>query len=239
MARRRMFSLDVVDTDVFTDMAVSAQALYFHLGMHGDDDGFVSSPRKIVKSIGCNGDDLKLLIARGFIIPFDSGVVVIRDWNTNNTLRNDRYHPTIYQTEKAEIQENDSGQYELVAKVATKQLPSGNQMEPEHNITKLNLTKHNLESTADKPPRTRFTPPSEDDVLLFFSEQGASAEEAKHFFDYYTSNGWKVGKNAMKDWKAAARNWIRRNNPASQNRQTNGGKNDDGNNQRIVRTTRL
>lgn len=91
MARRRMFSLDVVDTDAFTEMPVSAQALYFHLGMHGDDDGFVSSPRKIEKSVGCNSDDLKLLVAKGFIIPFDSGVVVIRDWNANNTLKNDRY----------------------------------------------------------------------------------------------------------------------------------------------------
>ena len=97
MARRRMFSLDVVDTDNFTEMSVSAQVLYFHLGMHGDDDGFVSSPRKIAKSVGCNTDDLKLLVAKGFIIPFDSGVVVIRDWNANNTLRNDRYRPTIYQ----------------------------------------------------------------------------------------------------------------------------------------------
>lgn len=239
MARRRMFSLDVVDTDVFTDMAVSAQALYFHLGMHGDDDGFVSSPRKIAKSIGCNGDDLKLLIARGFIIPFESGVVVIRDWNTNNTLRNDRYHPTIYQTEKAEIQENDSGQYELVATLATKQLPSGNQMEPEHNITKLNLTKHNLESTADKPPRQRFQPPSEDEMIEYFVKKGSSEEEAKTCYNYYLSNGWKVGRNPMKNWAAAANSWIARNNSNKQNRQSNGGKNDDRNNQRIVRTTRL
>lgn len=113
MARRRMFSLDVVDTDAFTEMPVSAQALYFHLGMHGDDDGFVSSPRKIEKSVGCNSDDLKLLVAKGFIIPFDSGVVVIRDWNANNTLKNDRYKATRYEKEKSLLQLDSFGRYNI------------------------------------------------------------------------------------------------------------------------------
>ena len=93
MALKRMFSLSVTDTDKFLDMSVSAQALYFHLGMHGDDDGFVSSPRKIARSVGCNDDDLRLLASKGYIIPFESGVIVIADWNINNTLKNDRYHP--------------------------------------------------------------------------------------------------------------------------------------------------
>lgn len=76
MAQKRMFSLSVIDTDRFLEMPVSAQALYFHLGMHGDDDGFVASPRKIARSVGCNVDDLRLLAQKNFIIPFESGVVV-------------------------------------------------------------------------------------------------------------------------------------------------------------------
>lgn len=210
MARRRMFSLDVVDTDNFTEMSVSSQVLYFHLGMHGDDDGFVSSPRKIAKSVGCNKDDLKLLVAKGFIIPFDSGVVVIRDWNANNTLRNDRYRPTIYQAEKAAIEVNKFGRYELVSSVSTALQPSGNQMEPQLNLTEPNGTEPRKE-IADKPPRPRFTPPSEDEAINYFDEQGSSAAEAKSFLDYYAANGWKVGGRAtMKNWQAAARNWIRR-----------------------------
>lgn len=210
MARRRMFSLDVVDTDNFTEMSVSAQVLYFHLGMHGDDDGFVSSPRKIAKSVGCNTDDLKLLVAKGFIIPFDSGVVVIRDWNANNTLRNDRYRPTIYQAEKAAIEANKFGRYELVSSVSSALQPSGNQMEPQLNLTELNKTEPRKE-IADKPPRPRFTPPSEEEAIAYFCGQGSSAAEAKSFVDYFTANGWKVGGRAcMKDWQAAARNWIRR-----------------------------
>ena len=89
MRNKRMFSLDVVDTDSFLDMPVTSQALYFHLGMRADDDGFVSSPKKIAKSSGCNADDLKVLISKGFLIPFSSGVVVITDWKVNNYLRMD------------------------------------------------------------------------------------------------------------------------------------------------------
>ena len=91
MAAKRMFSIDVVDTDKFLDMPVSTQALYFHFGMRADDDGFVASPRKIVKIANCTNDDLKVLISKGYVIPFQSGVIVITDWKTNNFIRSDRY----------------------------------------------------------------------------------------------------------------------------------------------------
>ncbi len=80
MAKKRMFSLDIVDTDSFLDMPPSTQSLYFHLGMRADDDGFVSSPRKITSLVNSSNDDLKLLAAKGFIIGFNNGVIVIRDW---------------------------------------------------------------------------------------------------------------------------------------------------------------
>ena len=100
MAAKRMFSLDVIDTDKFMDMPNSTQSLYFHLGMRSDDEGFVSSPRKITRLVGCQDDDLKLLIAKGYIIPFNSGVIVIADWNINNWVRPDRKHSTLFQHEK-------------------------------------------------------------------------------------------------------------------------------------------
>ena len=99
MAKKRMFSLDVVDTDKFLDMPATTQLLYFHLGMRADDDGFVSSPRRISSYVGCNEDDIKLLIAKGFIIAFENGIIVIKDWLTNNTIQKDRYVPTIHQKE--------------------------------------------------------------------------------------------------------------------------------------------
>ena len=97
MAQRRMFSLQIVDTDKFLDLPTSAQALYFHLGMHADDDGFVASPKRIMRSVGCREDDLSILVVKEFVIPFDSGVIVITDWKLNNTLKNDRYKRTIRQ----------------------------------------------------------------------------------------------------------------------------------------------
>lgn len=100
MAQRRMFSLQVIDTDLFMDMPLSAQALYFHLGMRADDDGFVGNAKRIQKLVGAADDDLKLLILKGFVIVFESGVLVIRHWRVSNYIQNDRYQPTIYEAEK-------------------------------------------------------------------------------------------------------------------------------------------
>ena len=109
MANKRMFSLDVVDTDIFLDMPTSTQCLYFQLGMRADDDGFVSSPKRITNMVGCNTDDLKLLVAKGFIIQFDSGIIVITHWKVNNYLRADRYRPTLHQTEKESLTDSENG----------------------------------------------------------------------------------------------------------------------------------
>lgn len=114
MARRRLFSLDIVDTDSFLELPCSTQALYFHLGMRADDDGFVSSPKRITSTVNAATDDLKLLIAKGFIIPFDSGVCVIKDWRVHNTIQKDRYKPTLYQREKSMLQTTATNSYTLL-----------------------------------------------------------------------------------------------------------------------------
>ena len=148
MANKRMFSIDVVDTDKFLDMPVSTQALYFHFGMRADDDGFVSSPKKIVKIANCTNDDLKVLISKGYIIPFESGVVVITDWRKNNTLKGDRYKPTVYQ-EELEILETQGNSYVLKGSdISTKNNlePDWNQIgtkpEPQYSIDKYSIDKN-------------------------------------------------------------------------------------------------
>ena len=103
MAERRMFSKAIIDSDAFLDMPLSTQALYFHLSMRADDDGFIDNPRKIQRSIGCGFDDLKLLIAKQYVIPFDSGVLVIKHWKLHNYIQKDRYKPTMYQNEKSQL----------------------------------------------------------------------------------------------------------------------------------------
>lgn len=105
MAERRMFSKIVIDSDTFLDMPLSAQALYFHLSMRADDDGFVSSPKRIQTYVGASTDDLKILLAKHFLIPFESGVVVIKHWKVHNYIQKDRYKETYYQAEKALLEE--------------------------------------------------------------------------------------------------------------------------------------
>lgn len=210
-----MFSLQVVDTDRFMEMPVSAQALYFHLGMHGDDDGFVSSPRKIARAAGCNEDDIRLLVAKQFIIPFNSGVVVITDWKVNNTLKNDRYQETIYQSEKAMLQSEKSGKYILGTNMDPECFQVGTNMEPQHNITEHNIDKHRITNgvKAGKPPsRHSFSPPTVDEVKAYCQANGYSVD-AERFVDHYESNGWMVGKNKMRSWEAAVRNWARKEHP--------------------------
>ena len=98
-----MFSKDITNTDKFLDLSLSAQAVYFHLGVNADDDGFVSNPRSIIRSMGATNKDAEQLVSEGFVIPFASGVVVITHWKENNFIRNDRYTPTIHQEELQQL----------------------------------------------------------------------------------------------------------------------------------------
>lgn len=111
MANRRMFSLKIIDTDIFNDMPQTARLLYYELAMRADDDGFVSSPKKIQRSSGCGDDDYKILIAKQFIIQFQSGVCVIKDWRIHNYIQKDRYQETQYLEEKSQLKEEENGSY--------------------------------------------------------------------------------------------------------------------------------
>ena len=210
MAERRMFAKTIIDSDAFLDMPLSAQALYFHLSMRADDDGFINNPKKIQRMIGASDDDCKLLLLKRFLITFESGVVVIKHWKIHNYIRNDRYKPTIYKEEKSLLIEKENKAY---TEKETFGIPNGYQLDTQDSLGKdsleLELGKDSLEvHKADKPPRTRFSPPSLEDVQAYCIERNNNVD-AQRFIDYYTSNGWKVGKNSMKDWKAAVRNWER------------------------------
>src|SRR5574344_93225 len=113
MAERRMFAKTIIDSDAFLDMPMSTQALYFHLSMRADDDGFINNPKRIQRMIGASDDDLKLLIAKAFIIVFDSGVVVIKHWKIHNYIQSDRYKPTVYAEEKAQLDVKKNKAYTL------------------------------------------------------------------------------------------------------------------------------
>ena len=113
MAERRMFAKTIIDSDAFLEMPLSTQALYMHLSMRADDDGFINNPKRIQRMIGASDDDLKLLVAKRFLIVFDSGVVVIKHWRIHNYIQKDRYKETVYQEEKALLKLKNNKVYSL------------------------------------------------------------------------------------------------------------------------------
>lgn len=113
MAERRMFSKTIIDSDAFIDMPATARLLYFDLSMRSDDEGFCGSPQKIIRMTGASKEDLQTLIDSKFIIPFDSGVVVIRHWRIHNYIQSDRFHSTLFVEERKHIKQTANKSYEL------------------------------------------------------------------------------------------------------------------------------
>lgn len=111
MAERRMFAKTIIDSDAFLDMPLSSQALYFHLAMRADDEGFVNNPRKIQKMIGASEDDLKILALKRYILTFESGIIVIKHWKIHNYIQNDRFKPTTYVEEKSQLMLDEKKSY--------------------------------------------------------------------------------------------------------------------------------
>jgi hypothetical protein len=147
MAERRMFTKKIIDSDAFLEMPCSAQALYFHLAMRADDDGFVNGPKKIKGMCGASDDDLKLLLMKRFILAFESGIIVIKHWRMHNLLRKDRYTPTQYIEEKDSLLLKADGAYTEKAlgnQMATKWHPLGNQMATQYSIGKESIDKYSL-----------------------------------------------------------------------------------------------
>lgn len=113
MADKRMFSKTIVDSDAFLDMPQTTQLLYFHLSMRADDDGFINNPRSIMRNVKCSEDDMKILAVKKFIIPFESGIVVIKHWKIHNYIAKDRYHETKYKEEKSLLTLDENNSYTL------------------------------------------------------------------------------------------------------------------------------
>lgn len=138
MADKRMFSKQIVDSDAFLEMPLSTQALYFHLSMRADDDGFLNNASKIRKIIGASEDDMKLLILKKFVIAFDGGVIVIKHWRINNYLRTDRYHETVYLEEKSMLEIKKNGAYSLKSEIG---IPDCNQSVTQYSIEENSIVK--------------------------------------------------------------------------------------------------
>ena len=199
MANKRMFSLSVVDTDLFLEMPLTSRLLYYELGMRADDDGFVDNWKKLLKMTGLTEDDMKVLIAKEFVIPFESGVIVIKHWRLNNYLRNDRHQPTRHKAELAQLYINDDV-YELESTEKSTMLPdgipSGRQVVyPDKNSIDKN--------SIDK----KYKRPSLEEIQDYIKEKGLRVD-GKKFFDYFETGNWIDSKgNKVKNWKQKLLTW--------------------------------
>ena len=213
MAERRMFTKKITESDAFLDMPSSTQMLYFHFSMNADDDGFVNNPKKIQKMCGASDDDFKLLIVKSFIILFDSGIIVIKHWKMHNYIQADRYRPTDYVEEKSMLGIKSNKAYTLdVSKMDTECIQNG--YIGKDSIDKVSIDKDSKdkdskgESVRGEKAK-RFYPPTLDEVKQYCEERKNNIDPMA-FIDFYSSKGWMIGKNRMKDWKAAIRTWERK-----------------------------
>ena len=169
--------------------------------MRADDDGFINKPKAIMRDCRCNDDDMKLLIAKKFIIPFESGIVVIKHWKIHNYIAKDRYTETKYKEEKSTLMLDENKAY-------TQCIHDVDSLETQVRLGKDSLGKESINIETEKPKGKRFVKPTLEEVQAYCLERNNNVD-AEGFIDYYTSNGWKVGKNPMKDWKSAVRTWER------------------------------
>ena len=145
MAERRMFAKTIIDSDAFLDMPISAQLLYFHLGMRSDDEGFVNKPKTIMRIMNAGDDDMKLLIAKKFIIPFESGIVVIKHWKIHNYIQKDRYTETKYKNERGKLLLDENKAYTM----DTECIQSGHELETQVKLGKVSIGKDSEEVSKD------------------------------------------------------------------------------------------
>lgn len=201
MAERRMFAKTIVLSDAFLDMPLSARCLYFTLGMLADDDGFVNAPKSIMRQCGASNDDMNILLAKRFVLAFDSGVIVIKHWRVNNYLRSDRYTKTKYVEELESLSVDNEGIYHSGIPTG---IPPVNQ-KPTGGIP--SIGKDSIGKDSLGKGSKKFTPPTLKEIEEYVKERN-SPVDAKRFFEYYESGGWKDGKGqAVKNWKQKLITW--------------------------------
>lgn len=212
MAQRRMFSKKITETDTFLDMPMSSQCLYFHLNMSADDDGFIGNAKTIKRMIGASDDDLKILLSKEFLIPFENGVVVIKDWKIHNYIQKDRYNETIYKEEKSRLGENESKQYQRLQDMDTKCIQNVSSSDTQVRIGKDRLGKDRQEE-EEIPAAARdemesyfgsLTQYMFEDLEFYkdkFDELDAIVIEAIEISRQRSVKNWNYTKKIIQDWR--------------------------------------
>lgn len=205
MAEKRMYSKRITDSDAFIEMSAAAQALYFHLNQSADDDGFNNQVQMAMWKSHASIDDLKILMAKNFIIRFESGVIVIKHWRIHNTLRKDRYTPTNFQEELAMLGVKENESYTLNGcHLVAKRLP-------QNSIEEDSIEEDSIGETTSGKKHKVFVPPTYEEVVEYAKERGRE-DLAKEFYDYFTVGDWIDSKGVkVRRWKQKFITWCARN----------------------------
>mgnify|MGYP000025804650 CR=1 FL=1 len=215
MAERRMFSKSIIDSDLFLDMPATTQMLYFHLAMRADDDGFINNPKRIMRMIGASDDDMRILIAKQFVILFDSGIVVIKHWRIHNYIRSDRYKPSIF-VEKNSLHLDKGMVYQENSNYNHSGIPNDNQ--PGTNgIPDVNQTGDNMDTQVrldkDRTNNLSILDATSKKIptlieIQTFAEQEGLCVDVQKFYDYYTETGWMTkNQQPITNWKSTLLYW--------------------------------
>ena len=212
MAKKRMYSNAVTDSDAFIEMSSAAQALYFHLNQGADDDGFNNQIQLAMLKAHASTDDLKILMAKNFVIRFESGVIVIKHWRLHNTLRKDRYTPTNYQEELSLLGIKENGAYTLGCQMVAERLPDGCHSIDKNRLVEDSVVEESIEE-AQPPKATRHKHGLYENVLLTDEEYIKLTEEFPNDYsdrierlsEYIASTGKKY-----KSHLATIRSWARK-----------------------------
>ena len=205
MAEKRMYTKKITDSDAFIEMSAASQALYFHLNQCADDDGFNNQVQMAMWKAHASIDDLKVLMAKNFIIRFESGVIVIKHWRMHNTLRKDRYVPTNFQEELAMLGVKENEAYTLSGcQTVAKRLP-------QNSIEEISIEENSIDKDKSAKKRKVFTAPKYEEVLEYAKEKGRE-DIAKEFYDYFTVGEWVDSQgNKVRNWKQKFLTWCGKN----------------------------
>lgn len=216
MAERRMFTKKITDDDNFMSLSASAQALYLHLSMSADDDGFCNQVSASMFKAHASIQDLEALLSKRYVYQFENGVIVIKHWRMANALRKDRYTPTAFQEELRQLELKENGSYTLVAD----RLPNGCRLvdTDKDSIDKdsIDNKEKEIDKSISKKKPENIIPPTFEMVDAYCRERD-NGIDAQKFIDFYESKGWLIGKTKMKNWKAAVRTWEQKDKPQKRN----------------------
>lgn len=204
MAERRMFAKTIIDSDAFLDMPMSARLLYYDLSMRADDDGFVNSPKKIMRMIGATQDDLSILALRKFIIPFDNGVVVIKHWYIHNYIRKDTYNETPYKEQKQMLELDENKSYRLIDENHTVGIQTVDETSTQDRLGKDRLGKDNkdIKHRHGEYEHVLLTDKEHDRLINDYGETDTKAA-IKFLDEYIEEKGYK-----SKSHNLALRRWV-------------------------------